>query len=149
MRKMQEQYLRLMETNAGSHLLKREGKWLIIGTCVILEHPQIIKEIAEKYDTLLHVCPESFHMNMIETKLAAMVKIRNPKEIGIITVDGSPHCVQLHYIAEDLLKYFKEDFEVKHFVISSKKVYHISSESVKTSRHLRKVERYKQRCENK
>jgi len=146
---MQEQYLRLMETNAGSHLLKREGKWLIIGTCVIVEHSQIIKEIVEKYDTLLHVCPETVHMNMIETKLAAMAKIRNPKEIGIVTVDGSPHCIQLHYIAEDLLKYFKEAFEVKHFVISSKKIYQISSESVKISRHLRKVERYTHNFESR
>ena len=141
---MPEQYLRLIETNAGSRLLRREEKWLILGTCVISEHPQAIKEIEGEYDTFLHVCLESIHMNMIETKLAAMVKMKNPREIGVLTVDGSPHCVQLHYIVEDLLKYFQESFEVKHFVISSKKVHQISSDSVKVSRHLWKIEKLKQ-----
>ena len=130
-----------METNAGSHQLKREGKWLIVGTCVIKEHPEIIKDIESRYDSYLHVCPEVFHMNMIETKLAAMVKIKHPSEIGVLTVDGSPHCIQLHYIGEDLLKYFQESFKIKHHVISSKTIHEISNISVKTSRHLWKIER--------
>ena len=146
---MSDRYLRLMETNAGSHLLKRDGKWLILGSCVITEHPQIIKEITNKYDTILHVCPEAFHMNMIETKLAAMVKIKNPKEVSVVTVDGSPHCIQLHYIIEDLVKYFQEKFEAQHFVISSKMLYQINNKSVKASRHLLKIERFLQNHERK
>ncbi len=80
-------------------------------------------------------------MNMAETKLACIVKIHQPTELTILTVDGSPHCFQLHVIAEDLRRYFDLDTAVKHLVIERGKVYAIDRVAVKTVRHLHKVQR--------
>jgi hypothetical protein len=80
-------------------------------------------------------------MNMVETKLACMVKIHQPTEILVLTVDGSPHCFQLHVIAEDLRRYFGLDTVVNHLVIEHGKIHSVDGAVVKTARHLNKVQR--------
>jgi len=40
---------------------------------------------------------------MLFYKLIAMMSVA--KNLTILTVDGSPHCVQMHYIADEVLKY--------------------------------------------
>ncbi len=135
----------LMSTNAkGKHI--RRQHLLLYGICVENEHPDELKN----YDgyTKLSFCPEKEHINMAFYKLAAMMSVA--ESLTVITVDGSPHCVQLHYIAEELKKYSKNDFEVRHFVIFGGKVEEISSEAVKVSRYLHKISKLmKKTCEDK
>lgn len=80
-------------------------------------------------------------MNMVETKLACIVKIHQPVELFVLTVDGSPHCLQLHVIGEDMLRYFNFNLEVKHMVVERGKPIPIDAVVVKTARHLHKVQR--------
>ncbi|MCD6515024.1 MAG: 4Fe-4S ferredoxin [Candidatus Odinarchaeota archaeon] len=133
--------LPLMSTNAGSKKLKRGGAWLIVGSCVIQEHTDILEEIGKNFDNLVHICLEETHINMAEAKLAAMVKISMPAKIAAITVDGSPHCVQLHYLIEDIRKYYNLSVETSHFVIYNNKLFEVSSDAVKTSRYLNKIQK--------
>lgn len=80
-------------------------------------------------------------MNMAETKLACIIKLHEPTELVVLTVDGSPHCFQLHIIAEDMRRYFNLETAIQHIVIEHGSPQVISGVTVKTARHLHKVQK--------
>jgi hypothetical protein len=130
----------LLSTNIGSKYLRQSDKLLLVGTCVPVEYPEIYRKYA-KNRVCLHVCLETFHMNMAETKLACILKIHQPSEILVLTVDGSPHCLQLHVLAEDMHRYFDIDGRIQHVVVEKGNSYLIDGVAVKTARHLHKIQR--------
>jgi len=129
----------LLSVNVGASFLRRLKRFLLVGSCVLEEHTEVAKEYA-KDRVCLHICLEAFHMNMAETKLACVVQLHQPAELLVLTVDGSPHCLQLHVIAEDLRRYFNLSLEVKHVVIEHGHPYAISEAAVKTARHLHSIQ---------
>ena len=128
----------LLSVNVGANFLRRFKRFLLVGSCVLEEHPEVAKEYV-KNRVCLHICLETFHMNMAETKLACIVQLHQPKELLVLTADGSPHCLQLHVIAEDLRRYCLSP-EVKHVVIEHGHPYVISEAAVKTARHLHSIQ---------
>ncbi len=110
-----------------------------MGSCLLKEHPEIVEKYA-KDRVCLHVCLEAHHMNMAETKLACLIKLHEPTELMVLTVDGSPHCLQLHVIAEDMRRYFNLGTSIQHIVIEHGSTCVISGVAVKTARHLHKVQ---------
>jgi hypothetical protein len=129
----------LLSTNIGSHIFRKSKRILLIGSCVFQEHPDIMEKYA-KDRVCLHVCLETYHMNMAETKLACLLKLHEPTELIVLTVDGSPHCLQLHVIAEDMRRYFNFETPIQHIVIEHGSTHVISGVAVKTARHLFKVQ---------
>ena len=129
----------LLSTNVGSKYLRKSDKFLLAGTCVLKEHAHIFQQFAQNR-VCLHVCLETFHMNMAETKLACILKIHQPSEILVLTVDGSPHCLQLHILAEDMRRYFDLDGRIEHVVIEKGKTHSITETAVRTARHLHKIQ---------
>jgi len=124
-----------MSTNAKGSLI-RDRELLLVGTCVAKEHPELLKNF-EGY-TVLEFCPEQEHINMAFYKLTAMMSVA--RSLTVLTVDGSPHCVQLHYIADEVQRYSRTNFPVRHFVLHNGKLVEISQDAVKTSRYLRKIQ---------
>ena len=130
-----------MSTNVCSREIREKRKVLIYGSCIKEEYPEILEKFREKY-VLLSVCLEKEHMNMVGFKLLGMMKRCQPEEIIILTVDGSPHCVQLHFTIEECSKILEEFKErIVHLVIENGKIRKISPETVKICRYLTKVER--------
>ncbi len=111
---------------------------LIFGSCTAIEHPKILKKF--KNSTKLHICLEKFHIEQAAWKIAMIARANEIKSIAVLTVDGSPHCLQLHLALEDLRKLFPK-LKVKHYVIEKSKIYEVSSEAVRTSRHLSAIEK--------
>ncbi|MFX0079675.1 MAG: hypothetical protein ACFE8O_10595, partial [Candidatus Hermodarchaeota archaeon] len=107
---------------------------------VLNEHPELFKRYAQNR-VCLQVCLETYHMNMAETKLACMIHVHKPTELLILTVDGSPHCLQLHILAEDMNRYFSLEPIIEHVVIEKGQPHIIESNVVKTTRHLNKIQR--------
>ena len=130
----------LLSINVGSKYLRQSDKFLLVGTCVPMEHPELYQKYA-KNRVCLQICLETFHMNMAETKLASILKIHQPADILILTVDGSPHCLQLHILAEDMQRYFDLEGRIQHVVIEKGKPYTIGNSAIKTARHLHKIQR--------
>ncbi len=126
----------LMSTNAKGRVV-RNKRLLLIGTCVESEHSEILENF--KQYSILSFCPEKEHINMAFYKLIAMMSVA--KDLTVLTVDGSPHCVQLHYLADEVQRYSNRDFEVEHFVIINGKLEKISQNTVKLSRYLSKIEK--------
>ena len=128
--------MELMSTNAkGMHV--RGKRLLLYGTCVEVEHPELLNNFTGY--TKLSFCPEKEHINMAFYKLMAMMTLAD--DLTVLTVDGSPHCVQLHYIADEVQRYSRRDFEVRHYVVEKGKMVEISQRAVKVSRYLFKVEK--------
>lgn len=132
----------LMRINVGDKRLRNNGKLLLIGSCMD-RYPEIVKEFTGRDGdhTVLHVCFEETHVNQAGFKIGSIVKYSGITEVTALTVDGSPHCVQLHYVIDDVKRHFAPEIETKHFVVEKGKVHEISSAAVKKSRHLSKIQK--------
>ncbi len=133
------EFRRLIDTNACSRVIRGKRKILIYGTCVKDEHPEVLKKFIEDRVPLA-VCLEWEHMNMVGFKLATMMKSCMLEEVTVLTVDGSPHCVQLHMMVEECRKLIPGT-RINHYVIHKGEVIEISDKAVKTARYLSKVEK--------
>ncbi len=128
----------LMSTNAKGKNI-RGKKLLLYGSCLD-ESPEYLENFKDY--TLLSFCPEKEHINMVFYKLMAMMSVAD--ELVVITKDGSPHCVQMHYITEEVLRYSERKFPLRHFVVNSGKIIEVSPEDVKLSRYLSKIKKLRE-----
>lgn len=134
---------RLIDVNACSRIFRDKKKLLIIGRCIEIEHPDILARYLQSDDYgVLSVCLEAEHVNMIGFKLAGIMARNNFEEIITLTVDGSMHCTQLHWIVEEVFKIIKRDsIKRKHIVIYKGREYEVKEKTVKTSRYLYLVDK--------
>ncbi|MCS7127720.1 MAG: hypothetical protein N3E36_00335 [Sulfolobales archaeon] len=131
----------LLEVNAKSRILRDRNKLLIIGKCIELEHPEILKEFIDSSYGVLGLCPEAIHVNMAGFKLIGILARGKYEEVSVLTVDGSMHCIQLHWMLEEVFKAMNLDGRVRrrHFVIYKGELKEVSVRDVKISRFLYKV----------
>jgi hypothetical protein len=134
----------LLRTNVGDPKLRKAGELLLVGSCMMERFPDIVEECSKRNGeaAVLHVCLEETHMNHAGYKIASMVRYAKIKRLSGLTIDGSPHCVQLHYLIEDIKQHFTPEIETQHFVVEKGEVVEISPGSVKQSRHLSRIEKH-------
>lgn len=132
----------LMRINVGDSRLREKGNLLLVGSCMD-RFPDLVKEICKREgaQSVLHICLEETHMNQAGFKISSIVKYSDIKRVTVLTADGSPHCIQLHYVIEDIKRHFAPEIEVVHYVVEKGKLLRISSEAVKVSRHLSKIQK--------
>ena len=114
-----------------------EDRILLIGSCLKKIHPEIVDEFAQKYNGhVFDICLEETHYNKLMSKLFDILALGKTSEVGILTVDGSPHCVQMHYTAKYIKRGFKHNIEFRHFVITKiGKVIEVDPEKVDQSKN--------------
>jgi len=132
----------LMSINVGDARLRKGGKLLLIGSCMS-RFPDVVNDFTQRDGghVVLHVCLEETHMNQAGFKIGSIVKYSNLSEITVLTIDGSPHCIQLHYVVDDIKRHFAPEIITKHYVMEKGTVHEISSDAVKRSRHLSKIQK--------
>lgn len=109
----------LLSTNIYDLMLS--DKLLIIGSCLEQKNPELVAEIAAKYDGhVLKICLEEMHYNQYMAKMQAILGLGKIKEVGLLTVDGSPHCCQIHFGRKYLERQLKTSVKFSHYVISTK-----------------------------
>jgi hypothetical protein len=91
-----------MKNLIESNIYEPQGKVLIIGSCLPFMQPVGYKKLAADYDMIFSVCLEEVHINMIITKICGMLSTGNISSLTFASVDKSPHCVQLHYIRNEI-----------------------------------------------
>lgn len=134
---MQER-LELMSVSVTSLLLR--GKDLLIySKCLPTEHPEVFEEVA-KEKAALAVCMSEEHLDKVGFKLATIIAYAKPSSITILTMDGSPHCTQLHVVAEQAKRIAQADVRIRHLVVERGTLMEVSSQAVYLSRHLSKIE---------
>ena len=133
----------LMRINVGDSSLREKGNLLLIGSCMEKRFPEIVKKYSEMDEgyAVLHICLEEIHVNQAGFKIASIIRYSGMKKVAVLTVDGSPHCVQLHYVVEDIKRHFTSEIETAHYVVEKGEVREISSSAVKRSRHLSKIQK--------
>ncbi len=132
----------LLTSNAYPPCLRGVRCILVYSGCIDQLYPALLdREGIFSECAAFHACPESQHINMLGFKLAGIVARAKPEEVAVLTVDGSMHCIQLHYMLEELEKIMGSVFKRRHYVVEKGKVIEIPVEAVKTSRFLSKVSR--------
>lgn len=127
---------RLIDINAKSSILRQANKILIASRCLEIEKPQILEEYRRKGYAILTACPEAEHVNMLGFKLAGILVRGSYEEVSVLTVDGSMHCTQLHWMLEEVFKITRATCSRRHFVVHKGEVIEISQDAVKKNRFL-------------
>ncbi len=125
----------LLKTRVNSKTIGEE--LLVYGSCIGKEYPGVLEDFADI--SRLGVCLEEFHVDQVAWKLQSMIREGKVRKVTALTMDGSPHCVQLHYALEDIKRIFPT-LEVSHHVIEKGELMEISGEAVRKSRHLSELE---------
>ena len=131
--------MKLLETWVKAPFLKG-ASLLIVGECVQTVHPTVYREFAEGR-IVLTSCPEAENAESVAAKLASIIKCSSPREIVILTMDGSPHCFALHAALNNAVFVTSSNIPCKHFVIVTGEAVEVSPESVRVARYLHIVEK--------
>jgi len=78
-----------------------EESIVLLGSCLV-GREKILEEVKKFSSNIYTVCLESTHFNMVVTKVLDVIAREKTKKIAIVTVDKSPHCVQLHYQTKEI-----------------------------------------------
>lgn len=116
----------------------RNKDLLIYSTCLTTEYPELIEQKAAG-KVPLSVCMSEEHLDKVGFKIATIITHAKPSSISILTMDGSPHCTQLHAVVEQARRIAKADVSITHFVVEKGVVVEVSSQTVYLSRHLSKI----------
>lgn len=136
--------MKLVETWVKAPFLK-EASLLLVGECVQDIFPDVYREFVEGR-VVLTTCPEAENASLIMGKLASILTCSSPKELTVLTVEGSPHCFTLHASVNEALFVTGAEISSRHFVIVEGKALRVSPESVRVGRYLHLVQKCIQRC---
>ena len=122
---------------------------IIVGSCL----PNMDKEAYEKLskisDNTYDLCLEQTHINMAITKVGGMLRTGKVRKIIFATVNKSPHCIQVHYIQDELRKMMNLDnIEIINYVADSGNLIEISKDTISLSKDLVKLEKEEQNAED-
>jgi hypothetical protein len=130
----------IVEVNLYDQRFK--DKFLLIGTCVKDLYPQILKGLIKTYKNIFPFCLERNHYNILFTKLIDIISTGNISRIGFLTVDESPHCIQMHFTSRYLKRISRFKLKYEHYVISkNNKIYKIEIKDINNARKLARLGR--------
>lgn len=135
----------LLSTNVKSKLL-RNSHLLVHGTCLRSENPKIFAHMSEGRIPL-ETCLEKDHMNTVGFKIATIIRTSSPTGIAVLTINGSPHCLQLHFAVEQAVKQTRSKLRPRHFVVEKGAVREVDRHVVWLARHLADLDLLLESCE--
>lgn len=110
---------------------------LIVGSCLPQREPEGFARLCEGADSVFELCLEQTHVNMAITKISAMLYTGKIKTLIFATVDRSPHCVQMHYIQNELrLMMDLADVTVENYVVVENRPVRLTPEVILRSKKL-------------
>ncbi len=136
-----------MELNKFKELMKTNiydvsDTMIIVGSCVKNMQPEGFEKLKLISNNIYEVCLEETHINMAITKIAGMLRTGKIKKLIFASVDKSPHCVQLHYIQEELRKMVDiQNVSIENYVIVDNKLEEIKPEIISLSKNLSELKK--------
>ena len=113
---------------------------VIVGSCLKNMQPKGYEEIEKLSKNIYELCLEETHINMAITKIAGMIRTGKIKNIIFATVDKSPHCVQVHYIRNELEKMMNlTGINMTNYVVIDNKLVMIDADVISLSKSLGKL----------
>lgn len=128
-----------------SNIYDCSDKIIIIGSCLKSMQPKVFEKIQTMNMPIFELCLEQTHINMAITKILGMIRAKNIKKILFASVDKSPHCIQLHYIQDEILKLgFKVEF--LNYVAVDGELIQITKDVISISKDLSKLNKILKGC---
>jgi len=118
----------------------RGASLLVAGECVQAIYPKVFQKFADG-KVVLTGCPEAENVGGIMGKLASIITCSRPREITVLTVEGSPHCFTLHAAVNEALFITGAEIPSRHFVVVNGRAVEVSPESVRVGRYLHLVQK--------
>ncbi len=113
---------------------------IIVGSCLKYMQPEGFKKLKVISDNIYELCLEETHINMAITKVGGMLRTGKIKKLVFVSVDKSPHCIQLHYIQDELKKMMNiENIDIKNYVVVNNELEEITPEIISLSKNLSKL----------
>lgn len=110
---------------------------IIVGTCLKNMQPEGYKKLEKISKNIYNLCLENTHVNMAITKIGGMIRMGKVHNIIFATVDESPHCIQMHYIQDELREMMNlENINIKNYVVVNDELIEISPELILLSKKL-------------
>jgi hypothetical protein len=127
----------LMKTN----IYDIDDTIIIVGSCLKNMQPKGYKELEKKSKNIYDLCLEETHVNMAITKIGGMIRTGKVHNIIFATVDKSPHCIQMHYIQDELRKMMNIDnINITNYVVKDEKLIEINKDTISLSKNLSELQ---------
>lgn len=113
---------------------------IVCGSCLPNMDQKAFDKLKEISDNIYFVCLETLHMNMVAHKLASIMRLGKVKKLIFVTVDKSPHCVQLHYIRLELEKIMSlTNIKIINYISNNGDLIEISDQIITNSKNFLKL----------
>jgi len=118
-----------------------KGSRLVIASaCLPFVNRRIFEELA-KDSTVLLACPERESPTHYG-KIASMIRSSKPREVIVVTIDGSPHCFTLQANVNEAEYILGEKINKKHFVVvNGEELVEIDPNTIRVARYLHMVDK--------
>ncbi len=111
---------------------------IVVGSCLKSMQPEAFKIIESWNIQIYDLCLEQTHINMAITKVLGMIRTGKLKKLIFASVDRSPHCIQLHYIQDEIRKLgFK--LEIDNYIASDNELVKIDADTISLSKNLSRL----------
>ena len=115
---------------------------IIVGTCLKSVQPDGYKKLEKISKNIYNLCLENTHINMAITKIGGMIRTGKVLNIIFATVDESPHCIQMHYIQDELGEMMNlENINIKNYVVVNDELIEVSPELILLSKKLSELKK--------
>ena len=113
---------------------------IIVGSCLKNMQQKGYEKLQKISNNIYGLCLEETYINMAITKIGGMLRTNKIKKIIFASVDKSPHCIQLHYVQDELRKMMNlSNTEIENYVIVDNELIKISTEIISLSKNLSKL----------
>ena len=113
---------------------------IIVGTCLKSIQTNGYKKLERISKKIYNLCLENTHINMAITKIGGMIRTGKVLNIIFATVDESPHCIQMHYIQDELREMMNlENINIKNYVVVNDELIEISPKLILLSKKLSEI----------
>ena len=122
-----------------SNIYETEKEIVIVGSCLKNMQPKAFDKLEKLGLPMFDLCLEQTHVNMAITKVLGMIRAKETIKIIFASVDRSPHCVQLHYIQDEIRKLGFENVVFENYVAVNDDLVLIPKETISLSKNLAKL----------
>lgn len=134
--------LNKMKELMKSNIYDVDDTIIIVGSCLKNIEPNGLKTLEKLSNNIYEICLEETHINMVISKVGGMLRTGKISKIIFATVDKSPHCIQLHYIQDELRKMMNlSNIEIENYVVINNELIKISPEIISLSKNLQELEK--------
>lgn len=122
-----------------SNIYDCDKEIVVVGSCLKAMQPQAFEKLQSFGLSIFELCLEQTHINMAITKILGMIRAKNIQKIIFASVDRSPHCIQLHYIQDEVRK-LGFNIQFLNYVAVDGELVEISKETISMSKNLAKIQ---------